>query len=145
MQKSMWNTFMMRSKIWIEHLIRNYYWITTITEGKPDGESERGRFRTPFKKQLMGDTGIQSYIEIKRTIRDREKWKKTSIILRIEKIIYNYKHSCEVWSPHSPRKPKTNCISIHLEENRFGECERKTNIGFECFRNLHIVEQIQIR
>jgi len=48
----------LRRKAWIEHLLRNNSWITTIIKGKIKGKPGRGRPRTPFIKKLMEDTGI---------------------------------------------------------------------------------------
>jgi len=56
-------------------------WITTIIEGKIEGKPGRERPRTPFLKQLMDDTGIGTYWEMKRIISDRDKWRETSIII----------------------------------------------------------------
>lgn len=36
-------------------------WIVAITEGKIEGEPGRGRSRTPFLKQAMGDVEIRMY------------------------------------------------------------------------------------
>lgn len=80
-QKSIWNTLRLRRKAWIGHIIRNSPWITIIIEGKIEGKPGRRRPRTPFLKQLMEDTGIGTYWEIKRVISDRDKWRETSIII----------------------------------------------------------------
>jgi hypothetical protein len=68
-QKSIWNTLRLRRKVWIGHVIRNSPWITTIIEGKIEGKLGIGRPRTPFLKQVMEDTGIGTYWEMKRIIR----------------------------------------------------------------------------
>jgi len=80
-QKSMWNTLRLRRKAWIGHVIRNSPWITTIIEGKIEGKPGSGRPRTPFLKQLMEDTGKETYWEMKRNISYRDKWRETSIII----------------------------------------------------------------
>ena len=80
-QKSIWNTLRLRRKAWIGHVIRNSPCLTTILEGKIEGKPRRGRPRTPFLKQLMDDTGIKTYWEMKRIISDRDKWRETSIIV----------------------------------------------------------------
>lgn len=49
-------------------LIWNSLWITIIIERKIKGKPERGRLRTPFMKHVMGDTGIVTYRELKKTI-----------------------------------------------------------------------------
>jgi len=62
-QKSIWNTLRLRRKAWIGHLSKNSSWITTIIEGKIEGKPGRGRPRTAFIKQVMGDTGIKKHTE----------------------------------------------------------------------------------
>lgn len=51
--------------------------ITTIIDGK----AGRGKRKKPFIKQVMKDTGIKLYRELKRTINVREKRKRYHLLL----------------------------------------------------------------
>lgn len=64
-QKSMWNTLKLRRKSWRGHIIG-----LEITK-KQKLEIERPK--TPFMKQIIEDTGIRPYRELKRATRDSEK------------------------------------------------------------------------
>lgn len=59
----------------------NSPWITVITEGKIEGKPGRRKDRTSFLKQVMEDTGIGMYWELKRNIGNREQWRATSFII----------------------------------------------------------------
>lgn len=62
-QKSTQYTLKLR-RVWIEHLIKNSPWITTIVKGKIKGKPGKRRPKTPFMKQVMDDTGIRMYMEL---------------------------------------------------------------------------------
>lgn len=79
--KSIWYTLNLKRKTRVGNLITNNPRITAIVEGKIEGKPERGTLRTPFMTRLMGDTVIETYRELKRTISDREKWREISLIV----------------------------------------------------------------
>lgn len=59
-KKLLWNTVRSRRKAWIRHIISNSPWIT-VMKGKIEGKPGRGRPRISFLKQVMEDTGIETY------------------------------------------------------------------------------------
>lgn len=78
-------TIVERRKHWIDHLIINNTWITTIIEGKTDGKPGRGRPRQLYTKQIMMDIGKESYRESRFGKRRVEKYFIMQPIYRLKK------------------------------------------------------------
>jgi len=81
--RSIWNTFRETRNKWIEHFIRNNTWVTTKIDGRINGKTVKERPRTSFMKHVMKDTGINTYVKLKRLgihISNWDRWRKPSII-----------------------------------------------------------------
>lgn len=74
-RRRIWRHITKRRTQTIGHILRRDGLIKTIIEGKVNGKNPKGRPRLQFIKQIIQDSGSNSYEEMKRKALDRGKWK----------------------------------------------------------------------